>query len=69
MTIVPALANAGVRVTMLQRSPRYPVCKLLLRHKPPLLLSIPPPYSYVLCRPDTDPVANFLGWLLPAKLA
>ncbi len=34
MTIVPALANAGVRVTMLQRSPRCPVCKLLLLHDP-----------------------------------
>ena len=46
MTIVPALAKNGVRVTMLQRSP-----------------------TYVLCRDDRDPVANFLGRLLPAKLA
>jgi hypothetical protein len=67
MTIVPALANAGAHVTMLQRSPTYALYSLHVCPNP-CCFSVCCS-SYVLCRPNTDPFANFLGWLLPAKLA
>jgi cation diffusion facilitator CzcD-associated flavoprotein CzcO len=46
MTLVPAMASGGARVTMLQRSP-----------------------TYVVSRPDKDPIANRLRKVLPESLA